>query len=76
MSQSEFFMTFYSLLLGLAVAELLLGFANLARAHHRPALGLLTPALGLLVFLQVMASLLDAWRKLQDVSLTRGMVFG
>lgn len=70
MSQFEFFMTFYSLLLGLSVAELLLGFANLLRHRARPKLGLLTPLLGLLVFLQLMATFIDAWGRLQNVALT------
>ena len=70
MSQFEFFMTFYSLLLGLAVAELLLGFANLLRHRARPKLGLLTPLLGVFVFLQLMATFIDAWSRLQGVSIT------
>lgn len=70
MTQFEFFMTFYGLLLGLAVAELLLGFANLLRHRARPKLGLLTPLLGLLVFLQLMATFIDAWSRLQSVAIT------
>ena len=70
MTQFEFFMTFYGLLLGLAVAELLLGFANLLRHRTRPKLGLLTPLLGLLVFLQLMATFIDAWSRLQGVAIT------
>jgi hypothetical protein len=70
MSQFEFFMTFYGLLLGLAVAELLLGFANLLRHRGRPKLGLLTPMLGVFVFLQLMATFIDAWTRLQGVSIT------
>lgn len=69
MSQFEFFMTFYGLLLGLAVAELLLGFANLLRHRERPKLGLLTPLLGVLVFLQLMTTFIDAWSDLQRVSI-------
>lgn len=70
----EFFMTFYSLLLGLGVAELMLGFANILRAKVRPQLGLLTPLLGVAIFLQAMATFLDAWLKLQDVALNfRGL---
>ncbi|RYY22424.1 MAG: hypothetical protein EOP62_23205 [Sphingomonadales bacterium] len=72
MSQFEFFMTFYSLLLGLGVAELMLGFANILRAKVRPRLGLLTPLLGVAIFLQAMATFLDAWLKLQDVALNFG----
>lgn len=70
MSKFEFFMTFYGLLLGLGVAELLLGFANLLRERTRPPLGLLTPLLGVAVFLQIMATFLDAWGKLQNIEMT------
>ncbi|RYD98035.1 MAG: hypothetical protein EOP61_15960 [Sphingomonadales bacterium] len=67
MSQFEFFMTFYSLLLGLAVAELLLGFGNLLRARQQPRWGVLTPLLGVLILIQIIATFLDAWFKLQDI---------
>lgn len=67
MSNFELFMAFFGLLLGLAVAELMSGFANLARAKERPKIGLITPVLGLFIFLSIMVSLLDAFRKLQDV---------
>jgi hypothetical protein len=70
MSQFEFFMTFYSLLVGLGVAELLLGFMNLLRHRQRPKLGLLTPLLGALVLLQMMALFIDAWTSLQAVQIT------
>lgn len=70
MSQFEFFMTFYSLLVGLAVAELLLGFMNLLRHRQRPKLGLLTPLLGALVFLQLMALFIDAWISLKTVQIS------
>lgn len=62
-------MTFYSLLLGLAVAELLMGFGNLLRARIQPKWGMLTPLLGLLFFLQIMTTFADAWMKLQDVDI-------
>ena len=70
MSQFEFFMTFYGLLLGLALAELLLGFANVLRSPERPGIGLLTPLLGVTVFLQIMATFIDAWTRLQSVRMT------
>ncbi|MEG3181990.1 hypothetical protein [Sphingomonas sp. LT1P40] len=70
MTQFEFFMTFYGLLLGLAVAELLLGFGNILRHRARPKLGLLTPLLGLLVFIMLMSTFMDAWGRLQDVRIT------
>ncbi|MDQ3040300.1 MAG: hypothetical protein M3R16_10970 [Pseudomonadota bacterium] len=69
MSQFEFFMAFYGLLLGLAVAELLLGFGNLVRAARQPRWGVLTPLLGLNIFVQLIASFADAWMKLKGVSI-------
>src|SRR5688572_26793491 len=69
MSQFEFFMTFYGLLLGLAVAELLLGFANLLREPVRPKLGLLTPLMGAQFLVQIMTTFFDAFTKLQGVGI-------
>jgi hypothetical protein len=70
MSNFELFMSFFGLLLGLAVAELMSGFANLARAKERPRIGAITPVLGVFIFLSIMTSLLDAFRKLQDVPIS------
>jgi len=67
MSPFEFFMGFYGLLLGIGLAELLLSFGRLIRARTRPKIGLLTPTLGALVFLQITASLIDAWLRLQHL---------
>jgi hypothetical protein len=67
MSKFEFFMAFYGLLLGIGLAELLLGFGKLIRARTRPKVGLLTPTLGVLVFLQIIVSLIDAWLRLQGL---------
>lgn len=61
MSQSEFFLAFYGLLLGLAVAELLSGFAALLRESAPPRLGVVTPLLGLLILLEMLANFVDAW---------------
>jgi len=69
MDRFEFFMVFYGLLLGLAVAELLLGFANIARAKTRPKLGWLTPMLGVVVFFAIITSFIDAWIKMAEVQL-------
>ncbi|MCA0357856.1 MAG: hypothetical protein LCH78_13505 [Proteobacteria bacterium] len=67
MSKFEFFMGFYGILLGIGLAELLLGFGKLIRARTRPKIGLLTPAAGVLVFLQLTASMIDAWLRLQNL---------
>ncbi len=60
-------MGFYGLLLGIGLAELLLSFGRLIRARTRPKIGLLTPTLGALVFLQIITSLIDAWLRLQHL---------
>lgn len=65
----EFFFSIYSLLLGLALAELMLGYANLLRSPRRPAWGVLTPAVSLLILLEILVTFLDAWMKLQLVQL-------
>lgn len=69
MDQFEFFFTFYGLLLGLALAELLLGFANALRERTPPKWGWYTPLLGLVVLIEISATFLDAWRKLQGIEL-------
>ncbi len=74
MGQFEFFMGFYGLLLGLSVAELLLGFGNLVRGARQPRWGLITPLLGLAIFVQLIASFADAWMKLQNVTIDFGGV--
>lgn len=61
MSEFEFFMTFYGLLLGLGVAELLNGFANILREKSPPRLGWLVPMLGLLILVEMIANFSDAW---------------
>lgn len=68
MSQFDVFMSFYGLLLGLGVAELFGGFARLVRARTPPAVGLLTPAIGITIFLQIMGSLSDVYRGLKSTT--------
>ena len=69
MTQFEFFMSFYSLLLGLAVAELMAGFGNLIRSHRQPKWGLLTPLLGIDLFISIIASFNDAWDDLKHATI-------
>ncbi|ANP45280.1 hypothetical protein ATE48_04815 [Candidatus Viadribacter manganicus] len=58
----EFFMGVYGLLLGIRLAELLLKSGRLIRARTLPPkkIGLLTPTLSALVFLQIVTSQIDA----------------
>ncbi|MDF7777411.1 hypothetical protein P1X14_19295 [Sphingomonas sp. AOB5] len=54
-------MAFYGVLLGLGVAELLNGFANLLREKNPPKLGWVIPLLGLLILTEMIANFADAW---------------
>ena len=70
MSQFEFFWAFYGLLLGLAVAELLGGFAALLRESAPPRLGVVTPLLGLQILVEMLANYVDAWTMLRGVGVS------
>jgi len=65
----SFFFAFYGLILGLAVAELLSGFAGFIRARPLRAIEARTALLAVLVFIDICATWLDAWRTLRNVSL-------
>lgn len=67
MSSFEFFMAFYGLLLGLAFAELMSGFASLLRERVPPKVGIMIPLVAAIVFVEMLANFVDAWNRLQDV---------
>ena len=62
MSAFEFFFSFYGLLLGLSVAELVGGFARLLHERHRVRFGWLTPLLALFVAMDLATFWVQAWR--------------
>jgi fucose 4-O-acetylase-like acetyltransferase len=70
MSQFEFFMGFYGLLLGLGVAQLLSGLANLIREKSPPKLGVLIPLFAAVALIEIVASFIDAWEKFRDIGIT------
>jgi hypothetical protein len=65
----SFIFGFHALILGLAVTELLGGFANFAHRHKIRELGVPTALLALVVFAYICATWLDAWRSLSDAEL-------
>lgn len=67
MSQFEFFMTFYGLLLGLGTAELFGGFAGILRERQMPRLGLILPLMGLIALFEITATFIDAWANLRGI---------
>jgi len=64
-----FFFSFYGLLLGLAVTELLNGLGALARAGELKRLGAQTALLALFLLLVLCATWIDAWDSLRQVPL-------
>ena len=65
----SFFFAFYGLILGLAVAELLGGFAGLVRERALRKVEPQTALLGVLVFILICATWIDAWNVLQSITL-------
>lgn len=61
MSAFEFFFSFYGLILGLSVAELLGGFARTVNRNSRPRFGLLTPLLAVFAAVDVTTFWYQAW---------------
>lgn len=61
MSAFEFFFSFYGLILGLSVAELLGGFARTLNRNPRPRFGLMTPLLAVFAALDVTSFWYQAW---------------
>lgn len=54
MSAFEYFFTLYGLLLGLALTNVATGFADMARGHENPKIGILVPLLALVTISFVM----------------------
>lgn len=67
-----FFFAFYGLILGLAVAELLSGFAGMVRSHALKKLEPQTALVALLTFIIICATWVDAWNMLQSITLNFG----
>jgi hypothetical protein len=65
----SFFFAFYGLILGLAVTELLGGFAGIVRARALKRLEPQIALLGLLIFIIICATWIDAWTTLTKISL-------
>ncbi len=62
MSAFEFFFSFYGLLLGLSVAELVGGFSRILHERHRVRFGWLTPLLAVFVAVDLATFWNQAWR--------------
>lgn len=69
MDRFSFFFAFYGLILGLAVTELLGGFAGIVRARSLKRIEPQTALLALLTFLIIVATWIDAWETLRSITL-------
>jgi len=69
MDRFSFFFAFYGLILGLAVAELLGGFARMVRAKALRQLEWQTALLALLTFTVICATWIDAWNTMGKITL-------
>ena len=75
MSAFEFFFSFYGLLLGLSVAELVGGFARVLHERQRVRFGWLTPLLALFVALDVATFWAQAWAIFRDAPFNLALLF-
>jgi hypothetical protein len=69
MDKFSFFFAFYGLILGLAVAELLSGFARLVRARAVRRIGPQTGLLAALTFVVLCATWIDSFSRYQNIGL-------
>ena len=70
MDQFSFFFAFYGLILGLAVAELLSGFAGMVRAHALKKLEAQTALIALLTFVLIVATWVDTFSMDRAITLS------
>lgn len=69
MDRFSFFFAFYSLILGLAITEVLGGFGAYVRSHSTHKLGAQTALLALFTFISIAATWIDAFTTLQQIKL-------
>lgn len=75
LSAFEFFFSFYGLLLGLSVAELVGGFARVLHERQRVKFGWLTPLLAVFVSLDVATFWAQAWAIFQGAPFNLALLF-
>ena len=75
MSPFEFFFSFYGLLLGLSVAELVGGLSRVLHERHRIRLGWLTPLLALFVAMDVATFWSQAWTIFRGAPFSLALLF-
>ncbi len=74
MSAFEFYFSFYGLILGLSVVEVVTGLVRTLKQRQRVRIGWLTPMLGLFVLLDLVSFWSMAWSAMQDVEVSYGLL--
>ena len=75
MSAFEFFFGFFSLIMGLAVATVASGLADVLRARRVVPIGWLTPLLALLILLDISTFWVTGWTGLQNIEITYSTIY-
>src|SRR5690242_16062287 len=68
MDRFSYFITFYSLILGLGLTELLGGFAHMVRARALKKLEPQTALLAFFILVDICSTWVDSWLSLKDVT--------
>ena len=75
MSDFEYFFTFFGLILGLAVAELSVKFADAVDAHMRRRIGALTPLLAIFVLMDLASLWMWTWSVREIIAVSWRTIF-
>ena len=74
MSAFEFFFSFYGLILGLSVVEIITGLVRVFKQRQRVRIGWLTPMLALFVLLDISSFWNVAWGAMQTLEVSYGLL--
>lgn len=75
MSAFEFYFSFFGLILGIAVANVGVGFGRLWRVRERAQIGVCLPLLGAWLLSHAVLNWLAAWARLQSVPISAASLF-
>ena len=74
MSAFEFYFSFYGLILGLTVTEIITGLVRVFKQRSRVRVGWATPLLALALVLDISTFWTSAWNTMQSIELTYGLL--
>ncbi|WGM31293.1 hypothetical protein [Brevundimonas sp. NIBR11] len=74
MSAFEFFFSFFGLILGLSVVEVMTGVARVLKQRRRIKVGYVTPLLAVLLLVDLASFWANTWGMLQDIQISLGLL--